>query len=87
MSKVAMTVPGIAREMLFQASKESSASFALFGEEDKDLFQTVKKNIIGGPSIILIDFQKWDLPTLDIMLTNPASALWATMQMPNTYGL
>lgn len=56
--KVAMTVPGIAREMLFQASKESGASFALFGEEDKDLFQTVKKNIIGGPSIIFNRFSK-----------------------------
>lgn len=56
--KVAMTVPGIAREMLFQASKETGASFALFGEEDKDLFQTVKKNIIGGPSIIFNRFSE-----------------------------
>lgn len=53
-----MTLPGIAREMLFQASKESGASFALFGEGDKDLFQTVKKNIIGGPSIIFNRFSK-----------------------------
>lgn len=44
--------------MLFQASKETGASFALFGEEDKDLFQTVKKNIIGGPSIIFNRFSK-----------------------------
>lgn len=85
--KVAMTVPGVAREMLFQVSKESGASFALFGEEDKDLFWTVKKNIIGGPSIIFDRFQKWDLPTLDIMSTNPAGALWGTMQMPYVYWL
>ena len=50
--KVAMTVPGIARQMLFKASKESGASFALFADRDKDLFKTVKNNIIGGPSII-----------------------------------
>ncbi|KAK3098713.1 hypothetical protein FSP39_022331 [Pinctada imbricata] len=50
--KVAMTIPGIARQMLFQASKESGASFSLFGEKDKDLFKTIKNNIVGGPSII-----------------------------------
>lgn len=56
--KGAMTLPGIAREMLFQASKESGASFALFGKEDNDLIQTIKKNITGGPSIIFNRFSK-----------------------------
>lgn len=47
-----MSVPGIARQMLFNASARTGTSFSLFGEEDKDLFYSVKNNIICGPSII-----------------------------------
>lgn len=50
--KTAMSVPGIARQMLFNASARTGTSFSLFGEEDKDLFYSVKNNIICGPSII-----------------------------------
>lgn len=47
-----MSVPGIARQMLFNASARTVTSFSLFEEEDKDLFYSVKNNNIGGPSII-----------------------------------
>lgn len=50
-----MSVPGIARQMLFNASARTVTSFSLFEEEDKDLFYSVKNNNIGGPSIIFTD--------------------------------
>ncbi|XP_033729711.1 uncharacterized protein LOC117318893 [Pecten maximus] len=50
--KVAMSVPGVARQMLFRASRDAGASFSLFGESDKDLYSTIKNNVVGGPSII-----------------------------------
>ncbi|KAK3085829.1 hypothetical protein FSP39_009262 [Pinctada imbricata] len=56
--KESMSVPGVARQMLFKSSEQMGAVFALFGEPDKDLFQTVKNNIIGGPSIIFNRYAK-----------------------------
>ncbi len=50
--KNAISVPGIARQLLFRTAKENNAYFALFGSQDKDLYYTLRKNIVGGPSII-----------------------------------
>ena len=50
--KVAISVPGIARQLLFKTAKTQNVNFALFDESNKDLYQTVKRNIVGGPSII-----------------------------------
>ena len=50
--KTAISVPGIARQLLFKTVRNLNANFALFDEANKDLFQTVKRNIIGRPSII-----------------------------------
>ena len=50
--KNAISTPGIARQLLFKTARDARASFALFDEYNKDLYQTVKQNIIGGPSII-----------------------------------
>ena len=50
--KTAISVPGIARQLLFKSARDQNASFALFDEGNKDLYQTVKCNIVGGPSII-----------------------------------
>ena len=52
--KTAISVPGIARQLLFQTAREQHANFALFDERNKDLYQTIKRNIVGGPSIIFI---------------------------------
>lgn len=35
-SKVAMSVPGIARTMLFRASARAQATYALYGKNDTD---------------------------------------------------
>lgn len=50
--KTAISVPGIARQLLFKTARDQNANFALFDEGNKDLYQTVKRNIVGGPSII-----------------------------------
>ena len=50
--KTAISVPGIARQLLFKTAQTNQANFALFDEYDQDLYQTVKRNIVGGPSII-----------------------------------
>ncbi|MCG8047362.1 MAG: hypothetical protein N0E48_17320, partial [Candidatus Thiodiazotropha endolucinida] len=50
--KTAISVPGIARQLLFKTAKEAKVNFALFDEYNKDLYQMVKRNIVGGPSII-----------------------------------
>ena len=50
--KVAISVPGLARKLLFDTAKREGASFALFGKEDEDLYHTVKQNLTGGPSIV-----------------------------------
>lgn len=50
--KNCISIPGAARQMLFETGLKSGASFALIDVFDKDLYDTIKDNIIGGPSII-----------------------------------
>ena len=54
--KVAISVPGLARKMAFKAAREFGAHFSLLHQDDDDLFFTLKKNIVGGPSIIFKRF-------------------------------
>ena len=49
MFKDAVSLPGLAYKMLLSSTENK---FSLFEEEDKDLYYTLKKNIVGGPSII-----------------------------------
>ena len=58
--KISLSIPGIARKMLFKAGQESGALFQLFRKEDEDLHMTVKQNICGGPSIIFNRFHRAD---------------------------
>ena len=58
MFKVSISLPGLARQMLFECGRQAGASFALFDESNKDLYYTVKQNIIGGPSIIFNRYHK-----------------------------
>ncbi|KAK3109123.1 hypothetical protein FSP39_023489 [Pinctada imbricata] len=50
--KIAMSAPGIARKMLFDTAKREGAEFTIFDERNKDLYHCIKRNIVGGPSII-----------------------------------
>ena len=58
MFKVSISLPGLARQMLFQCGRQAGASFSLFDETNKDLYYTIKDNIIGGPSIIFHRYHK-----------------------------
>ena len=56
--KIAISLPGIARKMLFDAGKKEGAAFTLFSEKNKALHEVIKKNLIGGPSIIFTRYHK-----------------------------
>ncbi len=44
-----VSVPGIARRLLYQSGVEQGASFSLIDKGDSDLYDTLKANLIGGP--------------------------------------
>lgn len=48
--KTAMSVPGIARQLLFKSARDLGAEFALVDERNSDLHHTMKDNIVGGKS-------------------------------------
>ena len=50
--KVAVSVPGIARQWLFQMAYDAKINFGLVHPQDNDFYYTIKQNIVGGPSII-----------------------------------
>ena len=57
MFKDAISLPGLAYKMLLTCTEEK---FSLFKEEDKELFYLLKRNIVGGPSIIFHRFHEVD---------------------------
>ncbi len=50
--KTAISVPGIARKMLFATAEETGAEVSLIDKGNEELYRTIKQNIVGGPSII-----------------------------------
>ena len=56
--KIAISLPGIARKMLFECADKEGIHFSLFDEKNKDLYRTMKNNTIGGPSIIFTRYNK-----------------------------
>ena len=50
--KTTISVPGVARALLFQTARESHAHFSLFDGTQQDLYRKFKNNISGGPSLI-----------------------------------
>ena len=52
--KECLSIPGVARKVLFQ----DRPIFSLFGLADVDLYKTIKKNIVGGPSIIFTRYHE-----------------------------
>lgn len=51
--KCSISVPGLARRMLFDNGRKEGASLALIDQANEDLYDTIRQNIIGGPSIIV----------------------------------
>ena len=56
--KISISLPGIARRMLFDCSIKTKAHFSLFDPKNKDMYQTMKRNTVGGPAIIFTRFNK-----------------------------
>jgi hypothetical protein len=56
MFKISVSVPRLARQMLFECGRKDGASLALFDETHSDLCRTLRQNITGGPSIIFHRF-------------------------------
>ncbi|MEW8545912.1 MAG: hypothetical protein AB2693_20510 [Candidatus Thiodiazotropha sp.] len=50
--KDCISVPGVARKMLFQCAKKARGSFALIDKRDEDLYHKIKASLVGGPSIV-----------------------------------
>ena len=50
--KTSISVPGVARRLLIDTGRRAGASFALFDEANKDLYFTIKNNLVDGPSVI-----------------------------------
>jgi G:T-mismatch repair DNA endonuclease (very short patch repair protein) len=51
MFKDGISVPGLTNKYLFDTIPDGSF-FALMGENHKDLYKTILKNVVGGPSIV-----------------------------------
>ena len=47
-----VSVPGIARQNLYKCGIKMGASFSLNDSLDRDIYDTIKENLTGGPSII-----------------------------------
>ena len=58
--KCSISVPGLARQMLFESARKEGAAFSLFDTSNEDLYDAVKRNIIGGPSIIFKRYHEAD---------------------------
>ena len=56
--KIAVSAPGVARRMLFEAGMLERAHFPTMGAEDEDLYLTFKKNLVGGPAIVFCRHHK-----------------------------
>lgn len=52
MLKDGVSVPGLATKWLFQISDTDQFSIPLITRKHEDLYHTIRKNIVGGPSII-----------------------------------
>lgn len=50
--KKAISVPGIARHLLFETARKEQAYFAVFGENEEDIQMRMRRNCPGGPSIV-----------------------------------
>ncbi len=46
--KTTMSVPGVARQLLFKTAREQAAEFSLLDKKNRDLYFTIKNNIVGG---------------------------------------
>jgi hypothetical protein len=56
--KESISIPGIARKMIFQAAQKKKVSFSLIDNHNSDLHFLISRNLVGGPAIIFNRFHK-----------------------------
>ena len=56
--KVAISVPGLARKMVFEEALKAKATFSLIDQANQDLYHMIERNLVGGPSIIFTRHHK-----------------------------
>ena len=64
MFKDAISLPDLACKMLLTCTEEN---FSLFKEVDKESFYLLKRNIVGGPSIIFHRYHEVDKHILEVV--------------------
>ena len=67
-----VTLPGVARKMLYESS---GSKFSLINKENADLYYTMKKNIVGGPSIIFSRYHEKDVTNIKNIDNNLCKAV------------
>ena len=67
-----VTLPGVARKMLFNSSK---SKFSLINPADADLYYTLRKNIVGGPSIIFSRYHEKNMTNIKGIDGNKCKAI------------
>ena len=67
-----VTLPGVARKMLFNSSK---SKFSLINPADADLYYTLRKNIVGGPSIIFSRYHEKNITNIKGIDGNKCKAI------------
>ena len=66
----AISHPGVAMIVCFNSITDPAAEFHLFNEKNRDIYQLFKQNIVGGPSIILINTTRLVKPSFKTIHTN-----------------
>ena len=59
--KVAVSVPGIARQCLFKTAHDTKASFALIHPKDDDLYNPITSSVVPVP--FSLERLKWGVPS------------------------
>ena len=67
-----VTLPGVARKML---DESSDSKFSLINNDNADLYYTIKKNIVGGPSIIFSRYHEKDVTNIKNLENNVCQAV------------
>ena len=50
--KTAISLPGLSKQILFDFARKNNAHFSLIDKRNADLYQTMRNNVVGGPSVI-----------------------------------
>ena len=83
--KIAISVPGIARRMIFKSARSEGAEFSIIDKRNKDLHDTIKANIIGGPSIIFTRYVFSPLSLISAFLSLYAKLYSVVLHRTLTY--